>query len=117
MKFIVDTQLPPLLSTYLKYLGFDSIHTSDFIDGHLLNDNEIIEIAKKESRIIITKDKDFFDQFFIIGSPPKILLLKTGNINNDNLIGLIKRTLSNIIYNFENSSNLIILSEKELISF
>jgi len=117
LKFIVDTQLPPILSTYLKHLGFDSIHTSDFINGHLLNDIEIIEIAKKESRIIITKDKDFYDHFFLFGPPPKVLLIKTGNISNDNLIVLIKRTINKFIYNFEYGSNLIILSEKELISF
>ncbi len=36
MRFIVDTQLPPKRSTYLKDLGYDSVHTTDFREGHLL---------------------------------------------------------------------------------
>ena len=76
MKFIVDTQLPPKLSNLLRHLGYDSVHTTDYPNGHLMNDYEIIEIAKVESRIIVTKDKDFFDYYILFGSPPSILFIK-----------------------------------------
>ena len=46
-EFIVDTQLPPSLAVYLTGKGFDSIHTTFYTDGHLLQDNEIVEIAIK----------------------------------------------------------------------
>jgi hypothetical protein len=42
LRFIVDTQLPPLLATYLKSKGNDAIHTTYFKDGHLLQDSEIL---------------------------------------------------------------------------
>ena len=45
MKFIVDTQLPPRLASYLQSQGYDCIHTTYFEDGHLLQDSEIIVIA------------------------------------------------------------------------
>jgi len=117
LKFIVDTQLPPKLSTFLKQIGLDSIHTSDFNKGHLLNDSEIIDIAKSQSRIIITKDKDFYDYFFLFGPPPKVLLLKVGNINNENLIELFKTAIQKVIFSYENDAGLIMLTTNEIISF
>jgi predicted nuclease of predicted toxin-antitoxin system len=75
IKFIVDTQLPPKLSKHLLSEGYDSIHTTDFPEGHFLKDHEIIEIATNEDRIIITKDQDFFDYYLLKGAPPKVLLL------------------------------------------
>ncbi len=54
MKFLVDTQLPPKLANYLSSKGSDSIHTTFFPDGHLLRDDEIIVIAKREERTVIT---------------------------------------------------------------
>lgn len=45
MKFIVDTQLPPKLAYYLTEKGYDSVHTTFFPDGHLLDDSEIVVIA------------------------------------------------------------------------
>jgi len=86
VKFIIDTQLPPRLSRFLRLKGFDSVHTTHYEKGHLLKDVEITEIAINENRVIITKDADFSDNYFLKGAPPKILLLKFGNIGNQDLI-------------------------------
>ncbi len=97
MRFIVDTQLPPKLATYLSTKGYSSIHTTYFDNGHLLKDNEKIEIAKGESRIVVTKDSDFSDYYYLKGAPPKILLLKFGNISNKTLIKNFELYLDNLI--------------------
>lgn len=47
--FILDTHLGKL-AKYLRMLGFDSLYRNDF------EDKEIIHIAGKESRIILTRD-------------------------------------------------------------
>jgi predicted nuclease of predicted toxin-antitoxin system len=62
VRFLVDTQLPPLLAAYLMSKGYDALHTTFFENGHLLKDAEISIIAKNENRIIITKDSDFLDR-------------------------------------------------------
>jgi predicted nuclease of predicted toxin-antitoxin system len=108
LKFIVDTQLPPVLSDFLTGEGFDAIHTTFYPNGHLLQDNEIIEIGIKENRIIITKDKDFFDRFIIKGFPPKILLLQLGNIRNKDLIAVIYLNLESVIELFDENDMIII---------
>jgi len=107
MKFIADTQLPPKLSAYLQSEGHDCIHTTDFENGHLLQDSEIIEIAIEQERTVITKDSDFSDHYFLKGAPPKILLLLFGNISNKDLTAYFEQYLGNIVTAFGGGSNYI----------
>ena len=101
-KFFIDTQTPPRLARYLISKGFDSIHAMNYKEnGHLMKDKEITEIAISEERIIITKDSDFLDNFYLNGSPPKIIHLMMGNITNKELLDLFET-------NFENLTNLLI---------
>ena len=65
MKFIVDAQLPKLLSDLLNNRGFDSIHTLDLPNKNSTSDKEITEIAFNEKRIVITKDNDFLESFIL----------------------------------------------------
>jgi predicted nuclease of predicted toxin-antitoxin system len=117
IKFFVDTQLPPLLAKFLAEKDFDAIHTTDFPEGHLLQDTEIVKIAISEQRIIITKDSDFLDNYLLKGAPPKILLLKLGNISNRELLEVIDLYLQQLINQFESQSELIMLSKTQLITY
>ena len=117
IKFLVDTQLPPILSNYLFSKGHDSIHTTFFKDGHLLQDREISSIAKNENRIIITKDNDFFEQYAIYGSPPRVLLLQFGNISNRDLLDFFNRELEKLATLFLEGSNLVIFNRQQIISY
>ena len=65
IKFIVDAQLPYSLAVMLKAKGFDVIHTDDLPNKERTSDNEIRILAKKESRVVITKDNDFFDSYIL----------------------------------------------------
>jgi len=82
MRFIIDAQLPFALSKYLEQKGFDVIHTDDLPNREYTTDNEIREISVKENRIVITKDADFLDLFYVNSIPPKLLLVSIGNIKN-----------------------------------
>lgn len=57
MKFVADVNIPQLLIRQLVNLGYDALD----IKKHNLkiSDIEIIKIAQKESRVILTRDKDF----------------------------------------------------------
>jgi predicted nuclease of predicted toxin-antitoxin system len=116
-QFIIDTQLPPKLAGFLRQKGFDAIHTTHFKEGHLLKDKEIIEISIRESRIIITKDKDFLDQYILKGAPPKVLLLETGNMSNRDLFALMDEMLEQIVDLFEMNHNLVILQINNIIAY
>jgi predicted nuclease of predicted toxin-antitoxin system len=110
LRFIVDTQLPPRLAAFLREQRLDAVHTTDFSQGHMLQDAEIRAIARAENRIIITKDSDFFDYYIVKGSPPMVLLLKVGNVSNADLIALFASKIDGIISMFENNSTMIVLS-------
>ena len=117
LRFLIDTQLPPLLAAYLTAKGFDAIHTTFFESGHLLKDAEISIIARNENRIIITKDSDFLDRYTIYGAPPKVLLLQFGNIRNTALLEYFERELPKIIALFSDNNNLVIINRQQIISY
>lgn len=57
MKFLADVNIPQSLIYKLAEEGFDVLDTKK--QKLVLADVEIIDIAKKEQRIILTLDKDF----------------------------------------------------------
>ncbi|TQF00173.1 MAG: hypothetical protein FKY71_04835 [Spiribacter salinus] len=86
MKFLVDAQLPRRLSEWFRSQGFDSVHTLDLPDGNRTSDSEITRRATDEGRTVVTKDDDFVYSFLLYQRPPRLLLISTGNISNQDLI-------------------------------
>ena len=116
-KFIIDTQLPHQLASFLRKKGIDAVHTTDTFKGHLLQDKEIVEIAIKDNRIIISKDSDFWDNFLLNGVPPKILFLQLGNIKNKELLEIFEQNIEKIIELFEDEANLLVLNQTQIIAY
>ncbi|WLT39312.1 DUF5615 family PIN-like protein [Synechocystis sp. B12] len=104
MKFLVDAQLPVRLSHLLKSIGHDSIHTKELPLQNATPDAVINLISISEQRILITKDSDFWDSFYIQGKPYKLLLVTTGNISNKELEVIFIKNLEKIIELFANYS-------------
>ena len=69
MKLIIDAQMPFRLSQLLKEKGHDVIHTDDLVNKERTSDSEIRNIAQQEKRIVVTKDVDFLNSFYINKSP------------------------------------------------
>ncbi len=104
MKFIVDAQLPKSLAYSLREKGFDVVHTSELPNGNDTTDAEINQFSIAESRIVISKDADFYESFTAKKEPYKLLHVKTGNIKNAQLIELFDRNLELIIKELNESS-------------
>lgn len=94
MKFIVDAQLPKSLSDIRKAAGFDSLHTLELPEMNQTGDTTIAQKADTENRIVITKDADFLDSYLLFEKPAKLLLVKTGNIPNSDLLKLFHDNLN-----------------------
>lgn len=97
MKFLVDAQLPKRFCTWMTAAGHDALHTLDLPKGNRTPDNEIIDLAEQEERVVITKDDDFVQSFLLSRRPPKLLLIATGNISNAELETMIQTNLSKIV--------------------
>lgn len=107
MKFIVDAQLPYRLKKWLSEKGHDVIHTNDLPQQHLTPDSDIIEVAEKEERIVISKDSDFYQHNLIKGTPKRILFITTGNIVNKELIRLVELNFPTIEEYFHSGSKVV----------
>jgi len=97
MRFLVDAQLPRRLAHRLRAAGHDTIHTLDVPTGNRTSDVEIIAIARRERRIVVTKDADFVNSFVMSRQPEKLLLISTGNMTNTGLEALILLHLPDLV--------------------
>jgi len=113
MKFIVDAQLPKTLSDFLNTKGFDSIHTLELPDKNSTTDKKIIKISNEQRRVIITKDDDFLESFIIKAEPRKLIMVKTGNISNIQLIEIFNLNLDMVI-TMISRSNLVEIGKTNL---
>jgi predicted nuclease of predicted toxin-antitoxin system len=96
MKFLVDAQLPKRLARFLQSAGYDAIHTSDLPQRNATRDSDLNTLSIQEQRILISKDADFVESFLLQKQPYKLLLISTGNINNNELENLFQKNLEQI---------------------
>jgi len=95
VRFIVDNQLPVALSEYLRERGFDCSHVVEAGLGEAL-DREICQYAELESRIIITKDEDFF---YLAKQPEariRVIWVRIGNCRTSVLLSAFQRSWAQI---------------------
>lgn len=113
MRILVDAHLPKRLADYLSDHGVESKHTLDLPKKNATTDTEIIQVADQEERIVISKDSDFLDNYILDGSPQKLLIVSTGNINNQSLIRLFEKNLETLKSMFEEHT-VIEINEEEI---
>lgn len=101
MRFLVDAQLPYSLSSFLNWRGMDAIHTDDLSGKEKTTDTEIRLISVEQNRIVISKDYDFVDSYFVSGIPAKLPWVSTGNIVNQKLLDIFSTNLETILELFE----------------
>jgi len=78
-----------------------------------MSDSEIIDIAAKDNRIIITMDKDFGELVYNSGLIHKgILLLRTENCSSDKKVKILSEILIN--YSSELEENFCVFSKDRL---
>lgn len=114
MRVLIDAHLPLRLAEFLSAFGVESKHTLDLPKKNATPDPEIIQIADQENRIVISKDSDFLDNYILDGSPKKLLIVSTGNINNSNLILLFEKNLDTLKSLFKKNS-VIEINEDEIL--
>lgn len=101
MRFLVDAQLPARLAEFLGTAGHDAVHTSRLPAGNRTTDAVIAEIADRDDRVVVTKDRDFRDGHLLSGSPRRLLVVATGNITNAALLQLFAANLEAIVGAFD----------------
>lgn len=83
MKFLIDENLGIKVPQHLRGLGFDIVSISELSPG--ISDQEVLSLANRENRILITQDKDFGELVFkegLLHSGVILLRLKDDSIVN-----------------------------------
>ncbi len=82
MRFLIDAQLPPTLSDWLKFRGHEATHVVDVGMGGA-SDKLIAAYAVSENLMLISKDEDFV----YLRHPDRFALmwLRCGNATNRSL--------------------------------
>ncbi len=114
MKFLVDAQLPRRLALWLQQRGHDVIHTLDLSQQNRTPDTFLLSLADQEGRVLITKDADFELTHDLGQGPAKLLLVTTGNIHNNEMLGLFARHEA-ILFRLLRQHSFLELSRSELI--
>lgn len=78
MKLLFDENLAERLAKSLADLFVGSAHVRDVgLKG--ADDRVIWDYARAERFAIVTKDDDFREMSVLLGAPPKLIILRTGN--------------------------------------
>ncbi len=105
--------LSPKLAYWLNQQGHDAIHASD-IGLNCASDTLIIELARKEQRIVITADLDYPRLLSLTqAGGPSLILFRIGNFSDQESIDYLSKLLWTIPE--EDLSNSIIVIEKNRI--
>lgn len=80
-----------------------------------MNDRQIINIAQQEHFIIVSKDKDFLNNFLVHGHPPDILLISVGNMSNPKLTRILTDNFASIEKAFQSGAHLVVMEPERLV--
>jgi predicted nuclease of predicted toxin-antitoxin system len=69
--------------------------------GNSTPDDDLREICVRETRILVSKDAEFAHSLLLTREPPRLLLVSTDNITNEELQALFVSSLAEIIKAFD----------------
>ena len=89
MKLLVDQNLSYRLVKQLQeqFPGTEQVRRLGLTDRR---DSGIWEFARQHNFVILTLDEDFLDLSLLRGAPPKVILLRTGNLPSAQVVELLR---------------------------
>jgi len=108
-RLLADENIPRTAITTLREKGYDVASAWELRPG--MSDEEVVELAVRESRIIVTFDKDFGRIALFKPSVPGVILLRIQPLNS---LYIVERILS-ALERIENPYNKLIIVRKRTI--
>jgi predicted nuclease of predicted toxin-antitoxin system len=96
MKFLCDVHISRKIVNHLKMKGHHAMHVNDILNKSETTDRDICLYADKNNLIVITKDADFRNSYFIHKSPKKVIKINLGNISTSDLIVIFDKNMKAI---------------------
>jgi predicted nuclease of predicted toxin-antitoxin system len=80
-QILLDHGLAPLAAVIFRQYGFDAVHVSE-IGMSKAEDQEILEVARNDSRVCVTLDHDFHAHLASAGAGrPSVVFLRVEGLN------------------------------------
>jgi len=88
MKLLLDENLSRRIVPFLQidYPGSTQIA---LVNRETASDLDVWQFAKENDYVIVTKDSDFYDISLVLGTPPRIIWVKTGNVTKSTITNLL----------------------------
>jgi predicted nuclease of predicted toxin-antitoxin system len=96
MRFLCDVHITYKIVNFLCSFGFEAVHVNEILHKSQTKDSDICKYADLNDFIVITKDSDFRDSYFIKRTPKKLIKINLGNISNQNLIEILSENIKSI---------------------
>ncbi len=96
MQFLCDVHISLKIVKFLNSKNYNCIHVNSILDKWHTKDSAIANYSDENDLILITKDADFRDSYFLKNTPKKLLKINLGNISNSELITIIETNLDKI---------------------
>ena len=90
MKLLLDANISWRLTELIKDIFPGSVHVDKVELNIPAKDIEIWNFAKENDFIILTNDDDFFELSVFNSFPPKVIILRTGNLRTKYLLNLLQ---------------------------
>lgn len=116
MKFLCDVHISYKLVSFLNSLGFETIHVNNILDRWNSKDSDICIFADSNNLILISKDSDFRDSYFIKQTPKKLIKINLGNISNLELTDIFKNSIDQF-QKLDSKPNFLIEINKDMITY
>ncbi|WP_461255191.1 DUF5615 family PIN-like protein [Treponema sp. R80B11-R83G3] len=97
MKLLLDANLSWRLTSVLSEYFGECVHVNKTELPKPVKDTEIWNYAAANGYTIITQDSDFLHLFEIKGYPPKVILLRVGNIDRKTAEKILLQAKSSIL--------------------
>jgi predicted nuclease of predicted toxin-antitoxin system len=96
MKFLLDMPVSPSLLNVLSANGHEGVHAHQ-IGKDQTPDTELLDLARREDRIVITADLDFPRILALsLAEGPGVILFRGGNYSDTEMCDLLERVLIEI---------------------
>jgi len=107
VKFLIDAQLPPSLAALLGQFGHDALHLFEVAPTNA-DDVFIWDLAKRDQRVIVTKDEDFAARVKLRPEGVQVVWLRVGNCSKSELRQWLEPLLPSIIAALQRGEVLVI---------
>jgi predicted nuclease of predicted toxin-antitoxin system len=94
LKFLIDMPVTPDAGPHLPAAGHDAIHAVDLGLARAA-DNELLAVARREERIVITADLDYRRLIALQQADrPGVILFRGGAYSDNEMLALLDRVLA-----------------------